>query len=94
MSAKGSGKVPREVLEEIGLIAEIALESAAMDGTELPTSAEHALSSIRSLAFGVIEGMNPTPKADEISLDNWNDEVESEDALDHAVSLEDDDDGL
>lgn len=71
MSAKESAKVPREVLEEIGLIAETTIEFAAMEDEEIPDNVSLALTTIRGLAFGAIEGMNPTPSEDDLDLGDY-----------------------
>jgi len=59
VSAKAIEKAPREVLEEIMLIAETTIEFAAMEEDEIPDNVSLALTTIRGLASGAIERMTP-----------------------------------
>lgn len=55
MSAEESAKAPRDVLEEIMLIAETTMEFSAMEEDELPENVTLALITIQGLAYGVIK---------------------------------------
>ena len=59
MSAKESVKAPREVLEEIMLIAETTIEFAAMEDDEIPENVALALTTIRGLASGLLKRTTP-----------------------------------
>jgi hypothetical protein len=52
----------RAILEEIMLIAETTIEFSDMEGDELPENVALALTTIRGLASGAIEGMTPAPE--------------------------------
>lgn len=59
MSAKASAKAPREIFEEIMLIAETTIEFSAMEDDEIPENVSLALATIRELASGAMAGMTP-----------------------------------
>ena len=68
MSAKATAKEPRDVLEEIMLIAETTIEFAAMEDDEIPDNVSLALTTIRGLASGAIETMTPIVEEDDDGL--------------------------
>jgi len=78
VSAKESVKAPREVLEEIMLIAETTIEFAAMEDDEIPDNVALALTTIRGLASGAIERISPTPDEEDVSLDDYVEEMTDE----------------
>jgi hypothetical protein len=57
VSAKASAKAPREIFEEIMLIAETTIEFSAMEDDEIPENV--SLATIRELASGAMAGMTP-----------------------------------
>jgi hypothetical protein len=68
VSAEASAKEPRDVLEEIMLIAETTIEFSAMEEDEIPDNVALALATIQGLASGAIKTMTPESEEDEHEL--------------------------